>query len=376
MGPSDGPVGENRLTPIRGATRGQIDLQNFLPTHSIVPQPEEIAANLKEWRDSVATLFDIELLEEPFSASMKGYSLSSLLCGTTRATAQRFIRDRDVIRRSGIDHLLVQVYSEGGFEGTADGRPIVVGPGDVCIFDLSRPFETEASTFVNANLVVPRHLLGILPGDDKLHGLMVPAASSIGRLLGHHLTGLADICADAQDSDCEKIVAATLALLSVLVTNVDLAPAPGRVPSSESLFGRLCEYIDEHLGESDLTVPRLCSHFGLSRASLYRIFDPMGGVTTHIRNRRLARAFTALISPHAASERISKVAARCGFDNEDTFARAFKARYEVGPMQLRQRGLQALAILDAGVEPVDNIVGQWMRSLSGGRERPSRPVGG
>lgn len=175
----------------------------------------------------------------------------------------------------------------------------------------------------------------------------------------------------ALDSECEPIVAATLALLSLLVgSSDDRERTFEKLRVEGPLFTRLCEYIDGHLNEDDLTVDRLCFHFGLSRASLYRMFDPIGGVATHIRNRRLDRAFGALLAPASRRDCIGLIAERYGFRNEETFARAFKARFHVSPRELRQRGIAALDMVERGGEPVDDVVRRWLRGL--GTAPPSR----
>jgi AraC-like DNA-binding protein len=48
-------------------------------------------------------------------------------------------------------------------------------------------------------------------------------------------------------------------------------------------------FFDTHLTSPALEADMLVGNFGLSRASLYRLFSPIGGVAAYIRRERLRR---------------------------------------------------------------------------------------
>ena len=96
------------------------------------------------WREAVGTLFDVDELGHgepgPFRADLTSFALGPVLLGTTRASGQRFRRTVDTIARSNVDHIIMQLYVRGGYEGVAGQRPMRVQPGDICLFDLAQTY--------------------------------------------------------------------------------------------------------------------------------------------------------------------------------------------------------------------------------------------
>ena len=65
----------------------------------------------------------------------------------------------------------------------------------------------------------------------------------------------------------------------------------------EALTASIKRQIDANLQTDKLTVDGICQRFQLSRASLYRLFEPEGGLVRYIQEERLNRSFMRLISP-------------------------------------------------------------------------------
>jgi AraC-like DNA-binding protein len=100
-------------------------------------------------------------------------------------------------------------------------------------------------------------------------------------------------------------------------------------------FG-LCRYVEDNLTARDLGAAKLAATFGLSRASLYRLFAPVGGVASFIRERRLARAHLELTTPGLQNRRIGPIAYQAGFHSIAAFNRAFRAAYGETPRNVRK----------------------------------------
>ena len=79
----------------------------------------------------------------------------------------------------------------------------------------------------------------------------------------------------------------------------------------------------------------------MSRATLYRLFEPLGGVSSYIQERRLARAYAALIHPAHRHRPIYDIAFDCGFASEAHFSRAFRLFFGLPPSELRAMGTAA-----------------------------------
>jgi len=94
-------------------------------------------------------------------------------------------------------------------------------------------------------------------------------------------------------------------------------------------------YIEQHIALPDLGPDHLCKMFGLSRASLYRLFEPIGGVTDYIRTRRLRTALRMLAND--GKRTIGEIAYACGFADTSAFSRAFRNHFGMSPSEVRER---------------------------------------
>ena len=80
-------------------------------------------------------------------------------------------------------------------------------------------------------------------------------------------------------------------------------------------FVTLRRYIDNNLRSPSLSTNTIAKTFGLSRASLCRLFTPAGGVAKYIRKAKLNRAYQDIAASEFSNRRIGPIAYRMGFKN-------------------------------------------------------------
>ncbi|NJS15504.1 MAG: helix-turn-helix domain-containing protein [Sphingopyxis sp.] len=322
-------------------------------------------ANAAAWQEAVSPLFAVDELGrgEPgrFEADLESYAMGPMLLGCARFSGQRFSRSMELIAHSGVDHIMVQIYLSGGFEGVAGSLPIVVNPGDICVFDLGQPFETRAIKSTNLTFVAPRILLDPrLPQPELLHGLVLKSDNVLTSLLGRHLVALFD---HASHMTFDEAVAASQGTVALAVAcmrgELERRDALLTEAYSHSLV-EVRRYIDQQLASEALSVDSIATKFAMSRATLYRLFEPVGGVAAFIRARRLHRAFLELSDPR---KRVSEVARRWHFSSEAVFARAFKSAYGISPSVARGPMPSKGANTSIGAEQNSPVIERWMRDL-------------
>ena len=114
------------------------------------------------------------------------------------------------------------------------------------------------------------------------------------------------------------------------------AASQPKQPAPLETLVTLCRYVEGNLTARDLGAEKLAAVFGLSCASLYRLFEPVGGVASFIRERRLARAHQELTTPGLQNRRIGPIAYQAGFHSIAAFNRAFRATYGETPRNVRK----------------------------------------
>lgn len=290
------------------------------------------------WREAVSAVFDLEV-EDPtaFDCGMTSWKLGPLVLGGFWSSGNAFVRDRRKIAASGLDHYVVQTLTRGASvvrEGGAEGDWPV---GSVRMLDMTRPIRTQAEAFSNLTLIVPRAILEPLLGaPDDLHGVTL-APDSLGagllRRLMADLAGRADAMTAAEAEALGPGVAAMVAsCFGPSVAAIEGAQTAHPVVTLKTVQS----HILKNLTRPDLSADSLCSDFGLSRATLYRLFEPLGGVEAHIRAWRLDEAWRRLTATGAGYHlRVGTLVRDLSFANQASFSRDFRHRFGVSPSEAR-----------------------------------------
>lgn len=342
---------------------------DLLPRFRLDSRTCNAATAMEAWREASGPLFDVSFRSQEqidnFRLLLDTHHLGQMVMAYTRSVAQRFHRDRSVVAISAVDHYLVQIYTAGGFTGHAGTREMCVEAGDVSILDMSQTMSTEASDFANISLVVPRETLApLLKDPDNLHGLVLPRASSLGQLLGDHLLSLRQAAPQMTEAQAMATRQATAALIAgCFGPAAAAAAAAGESLRSASLYA-IKRHIERELASPDLTPDTICRAFGLSRANLYRLFQPLGGVADYIRNRRLDRAFADLVSPALAHRRVTDISYSWGFESDAAFSRAFRQAFGLTPRDARAlRGALPRQERDAAEDDRYPPLRRWIKEL-------------
>lgn len=275
-----------------------------------------------------------------------------------------FRRDISKIARSGLDLILIQMTLEGGDRRTTDDKTVVTARGDISFADLSRTFQSETTGCRNASLVVPRHLLFRQESQtDRLHGMVLGRQTAAGRLIGGHFQSLRRSLSAITVEEAPVIVHATTDLIATLLSPNSASETGQTSVVRSAAIVEIKRYIDQHLAAPDLGPDHLCKVFALSRASLYRLFEPIGGVTDYIRARRLRRAFDALSGGRERT--IGEVAYATGFSDASAFSRAFRNHFGFSPSEIRATpGERGRGGYFAPPEVAAGSVRDWLRMIA------------
>ncbi|MFZ5673798.1 MAG: helix-turn-helix domain-containing protein [Pseudomonadota bacterium] len=301
------------------------------------------AGNAREfdlWRAGYSPLYEMDAqsaaARASFRAGVTGYNLADivLISGySSAATLQRTVR---TIARSNVQHISLNVYSEGGCALDIEGHATEVRPGDAFFIDMTRRSTLRTSDFKSLTLILPRTLLAQhVAGLDSLHGKVLPGKTPLNEMLAAHMRMLYAQASSLDYPDMHAAARGTAALVAAFAgASVDGRELISQMAVSASL-DTCRRMIDATLHHPALGPESLCNRLGVSRAKLYRLFEPLGGVSQYIQQRRLMRAYRMIVDPIHARERISTIATRCGFINISAFNRVFRQIHGMSPTELR-----------------------------------------
>ncbi|TCS13963.1 helix-turn-helix domain-containing protein [Caulobacter sp. BK020] len=305
------------------------------------------------YRREVLKALDARDPEPGFTANITALRLGPHAFYVTETGGQTMFRTPEMIAADGLDHYIVQFQIAGSHTGDFDGKPFAFGPGEVGICDLSRPMLLHSTAVKVLTTFLPRADVKAVAPDIDLHGMVLDANRA--GLLIEHLTAVTRWFPQLLPQTLPGITRATIALLGAC-----LAMEAGRADfgmRESPVLARARAYVEHNLLEPSLNPARISEALGVSRSTLYRLFEPLGGVTAYIWERRLHLARAALLDPKRG-RRISEIAFQCGFSSEAHFSRSFRKAFNIRPSDLRS--LQP----SLGEEP-DTPFAKWTDAVRG-----------
>ena len=202
------------------------------------------------------------------------------------------------------------------------------------IHSLARPLTAEIEDDGVLTLFVPRDLLA----DSCLdHLLDAPLGSGLGALLADLMLTLDRRLPLVEPPELDHIVEATRCFLDACARPSRDRLAEAQAPIDLALLERARRRIRLRLTEPELTPDAICKDLGVSRSRLYRLFEPIGGISAYVRRQRLLGARHALLDPMDVRP-IARIAEQWAFADASVFSRAFRQEFGISPKEARETG--------------------------------------
>ena len=321
------------------------------------------------WQQNIGVFFDLssadgEIPDGNIHAQIDACNLGETVFGVTRSESQLFERDARRVAHDDMDHILVQLFLQGG--GLADSDE-TISAGDMLIIDLDQPHAMLNTDFENLTMVLPRELQSSLSKLlTPLHGKRLSADHPMVRFMGGHMQALWQAVPDMNLTQAGGALQGTLGLMEGWLSQEGRLSEDHHPEVSSALSKAIRRYIEVHLTDS-LTPEGLAATFRISRSQIYRIFEPFDGVARYVWDRRMLRSLRMLTQPVFSHLSVGTIAFECGFASESHFGRAFRARFGKTPGQLRADALEGDQDLSEQVRQskLDTAkFANWIRDLS------------
>lgn len=336
--------------------------KSFFTTQFVCPDKR-----LDVWKESIDTLFDVTPAPQSGSArchtTVASYLIDNQIMFSGCAThAQRFERQPLRVARDSLDYFVLQTHLSGRQELKRGRKTVNCTPGDLMVLDLAERHDAITTAFTQRSLVIPRHMIAPhLTEPDNHAARVLKADSPLATLAVNHLKSTFNLLGSMTEKESLQIIQPTVLLIAGALNGSVERVADGSSAVSNSLLIHAKAEIEKNL-QKHITVDRLSASLRHSRSTLYRLFEPFGGVRSYVQERRLRRSAHELLSTQGVGKRICDIAYTWGFASEAHYSRAFRQRFGMTPGEARASRLEShTAASDTGLAEVgDREYEKWL----------------
>jgi AraC-like DNA-binding protein len=295
----------------------------------------EVPARLQfdAWREMARPFIDTSPRadERRFKFHYEAFALDGMVVCDTATGAHTIDRGRRQLRSGDTDHVTLRVYARGRMVMDIGKMPVMLAPGTVSLFDRRYPMRGHATEHRAISCMIPRERLDTRPF-DRAPAVMWSSNTPEGRLLNNTLQAVWTELPQARAEEAKGLAAGVTGLINGLLSARPDEEAQRTI--NQATLAAMQAFIERHLHDLDLDAATLCRTFACSRARLYRLFRPYGGVERYIHDQHLQRCFDELMRADPTRGRIRTVAANWGFEDPSHFHRLFKARLGIAPSEV------------------------------------------
>lgn len=238
------------------------------------------------------------------------------------------------------DAYLGVILLSGDYQLEQNGREVFLKPGDITIYDATRPHRIYCpSSFSKLIVSIPRKLMHErLPGVEHYAARKVNGNNGLGAVASDFIQSIAreanQMTIDAFSATAKQ----SLDLFALALNSIE--PASLNFSRSRSLsLRRIKDYVEQHLDNPELDTETVVQEIGLSARYINELFhDENTSLMRHVWQSRLIHCHQDLISPQYFYRSVSETALRWGFNDFSHFSRAFKNKYGLTPSVLKKLG--------------------------------------
>lgn len=303
------------------------------------------AQRYEAWRTIVCdTLGPLDFRSDPdvpLAGVIEAGQLGAVNVGKVQTTTPHSVhRTPGLIRRGSAEVYRVVLALSGHPRLEQDGRAAQLRPGEFAIYDFARPYELAYDSAVQlAVFGFPRDLLALPPDSaSRLTAVPISAEQGTGALASPLLRRVV--------VDLETYAPASAARLCTVMMDLVTAAVAERADQAGStpiesrdriLLLRVHAFIEQHLGDQDLSPSLVAAAHHVSVRYLHRLFEAEDTtVAAWIRLRRLDRCRRDLADPALGNLAISTIAAKWGIADPAHFSRLFRRAYGLPPVEYRR----------------------------------------
>ena len=283
------------------------------------------------WIEGMAPMHDVSPIDRDntnFTGSVESYDVGGLYFGNVISDAYISDHRRSKHNRSGEhEFLYVAIYRKGGSWALHNGQPAQGMRNGVNIIDYSQDRRSVAGPMIMESVVLPYAAVGYEPGKHA-GSIIMPYNTAAGCMLSRLSAMVHERLPTANLKDAKLMAGMLTGMMRSLING-----EADEVAREQAIMGRravMRQFVIENIHNLDLNVATLCQKFGVSRATVFRDFEP-GGLKHFIMIHRLNQALSDIAFGPAIRGRIAMIAKKWGFSSPAHFSRTFRENFGFSP---------------------------------------------
>ena len=308
-----------------------------LSTSGVLPK-----LRLQYWNDVACSTFTQQTVDAPgreLRAEMHRANVGEMRMAVAVSTASRITRSSCQVALSQEAFFLAHLQLAGTSLNRQDGREIELEEGDFALFDSTRPYQIafDQSTSILVLRVPQASMRRVIASPEAVTMLPMSARAPANRLASRFIRDVWSALLEGMEPDpADRLCRPVLDVLANAY-----AAMPAALVEGSSMAGALRvqirSFIEDNLGDQDLSLPTIAGAFGISSRYVHVLFkSDRETVSEYIQRRRLEEAARVLADPMRSRVSIAEIAAEHGFKSQAHFSRLFRAHHGMTPRDFRR----------------------------------------
>lgn len=305
---------------------------------------------------------DVSKLSATATASVMAHRFKRMLLFDRHSDGLAHHRSLPRVKRDGNDHMSIHLLVEGGLVGGPPGSRRELKPGEMLVFDTSLPMWSQA---------IQAHYVTAWVARDQVEKTSVNLRSFGGARLPEATCGLLGDFMRMVSHRAPTMSPAMTEGVSRMIGDLLVATLSGAVLPLERALSddvvvlmrqeRIEAFIMSRLSDPNLGLQHIEAGTGMSRSSIYRAFQDVGGVVRFIQERRVL-AFRDALRRRGETRSISSLAYACGFKSVSHSNRLFRDALGMSPGEFRA-GFEGRRLPSGPRGPWSDSFSHWLHEL-------------
>lgn len=231
------------------------------------------------------------------------------------------------------------VLLEGEYLLEQNNREVFLKPGDMTIYDATRPHRIYCpNNFSKLIVSIPRKLMqDRMPGIEHCTALHIKADHGAGRVASQFIQTVAQETNTMSLNTFNTVSENALDIFTLALNCI--RPQSFHLSKSRSLsLYRVKIFVMSNISNPLLDTSIIEAGTGLSARYINELFQQEDtSLMRYVWNSRLANCHKDLISSNGATKQVSEIALRWGFNDFSHFSRAFKQKYGLSPREIKSK---------------------------------------